>query len=241
MNMCAESGVLCDELLKFVGDRPQTDGKVTQRLKDAIQREVTSYHHMLADIEAGVQANPEGTFSLRWLYVELEPAIIKLRLFSSLSRGCQGRSARVHDTLFIHCIGKSAGSILSHIYNVSNNGDPVVHDQIAALLSEVSVPFFDILELWIREGELQDPFLEFFVVKESNQEILPGIVPAFRLNQSLIPPFISAKLARKVSYYYYSYVYTFLILFQDFHGWQVNQLSPIWMPGYALARARTKL
>ena len=107
---------------------------------------------------------------------------------------------------------------MAHIHTVSNHGDPLIHEKVGIILAEVSVPFFSILSQWIFEGELNDPFLEFFVTDmkpkkfvANDQDDLFSVVSApididkrdtkadnFELNQQLIPPFIPQILARKI-------------------------------------------
>ena len=61
------------------------------------------------------------------------------------------------------------GALLTSLHSRTSNGDPFIRDFSSRLLKTLSVPFFSTLAAWIYEGELRDPFGEFFV------ELNPGI------------------------------------------------------------------
>jgi gamma-tubulin complex component 3 len=61
------------------------------------------------------------------------------------------------------------GALVSLIHSYTSHGDPFVRSFTDSLLEEVSRPFFHSLGKWIYEGELLDPFDEFFV--ELNPEM----------------------------------------------------------------------
>ena len=51
------------------------------------------------------------------------------------------------------------------IHGFSSHGDPFVGAFAERLLSHVTRPFYDMLRQWIYDGELSDPYNEFFVIE----------------------------------------------------------------------------
>lgn len=55
------------------------------------------------------------------------------------------------------------GALLTSLHARTSNGDPFIRTVSSRLLKTLSVPFFATLASWIYQGELRDPFGEFFV------------------------------------------------------------------------------
>jgi gamma-tubulin complex component 3 len=55
------------------------------------------------------------------------------------------------------------GAFLSTLHAYTSNGDPFISSFSTRLLQTLSVPFFSTLSSWIYDGELRDPYDEFFV------------------------------------------------------------------------------
>lgn len=59
--------------------------------------------------------------------------------------------------------GERGGALVSLIHAYTSHGDPFIRTFTDQLLESVSKPFFAALTKWIYQGELHDPFDEFFV------------------------------------------------------------------------------
>ena len=77
------------------------------------------------------------------------------------------------------------------------------------MLAHLSQPFYDMLRQWIYDGELHDPYREFFVTKhdaeEETMDLGPRRLPAssvweakYKLESDLTPSIVTDDLARKV-------------------------------------------
>ena len=78
------------------------------------------------------------------------------------------------------------------------------------MLSSLTRPFYDMLRQWIYDGELSDPYNEFFVIEadpdnETYRDLDPKQIAAasvwenkYKLNQRLVPSIISDELAKKI-------------------------------------------
>lgn len=87
----------------------------------------------------------------------------------------------------------------------SSHGDPFVCSFAEKLLSHVTRPFYDMLRLWIYDGELSDPYKEFFVTEP---EFRPSTDPRriatsvwedkYKLDDEMVPSIITQEFAKKV-------------------------------------------
>ena len=89
-------------------------------------------------------------------------------------------------------------------------GDPFVNAFAERMLAHLTRPFYEMLRHWIYDGELSDPYNEFFVIYQdtstsSERESDPRKVQAtsvwedkYKLNHSTVPSIIIEDLARKV-------------------------------------------
>jgi gamma-tubulin complex component 3 len=87
----------------------------------------------------------------------------------------------------------------------SSHGDPFVGNFAEKLLSHVTRPFYDMLRQWIYDGELSDPYMEFFVIEP---EFRPSTDPRriassvwedkYKLDEGMVPSIITEDFAKKV-------------------------------------------
>eukprot|EP00842_Homolaphlyctis_polyrhiza_P005168 jgi/Hompol1/5652/HPOL_004606-RA len=84
------------------------------------------------------------------------------------------------------------------LHNYVTHGDPGVHEYIRRLLVEVSAPFYRMLKRWIYEGELEDPFGEFFVTIDPTADNNNLWRAKYAIEHSMVPAFISKALAKKI-------------------------------------------
>lgn len=101
---------------------------------------------------------------------------------------------------------KRGGQLISLIHGYSSShGDPFVGSFAEKLLSHITRPFYDMLRQWIYDGELSDPYKEFFVIET---EFRPSADPRriassvwedkYKLDEEMIPSFITQDFAKKV-------------------------------------------
>ena len=93
-----------------------------------------------------------------------------------------------------------------HAFSTSH-GDPFVGAFAERMLSHVTRPFYDMLRQWIYDGELSDPYHEFFVSKHDSYDTGedPQKAPAtsvweekYKLDEAMIPSIVTEEFARKV-------------------------------------------
>ena len=89
----------------------------------------------------------------------------------------------------------------------SSHGDPFVCAFAEKLLTRVTRPFYDMLRSWIYDGELSDPYKEFFVAEpepESRSNTDPRLIATsvwedkYKLDDDMVPSIITQDFAKKV-------------------------------------------
>ncbi|OKL60391.1 hypothetical protein UA08_04035 [Talaromyces atroroseus] len=201
LHTLAEPCLLYKELSGFVDS--SDGGLVSQALRAAISTELRSYLGLVATLEgeirraltAAASDDPKGVVkgavTLKRCVVWTRDATMALRLMSIMVEEARD---------------KRGGQLISLIHGYSSShGDPFVGNFAEKLLSHITRPFYDMLRQWIYDGELSDPYKEFFVFET---EFRPSADPRriassvwedkYKLDDEMIPSFITQDFAKKV-------------------------------------------
>lgn len=220
-----ELGRLYKRISDFSQRTSQQDssGLIMQSLCHFIAQELTEYYRLVVELEAQLNDNsahasgmtPNAThdldskgaanlLTLKQIAVRTEDVTLRMRLISTIIESCQD---------------SHGGAIVSLIHSYTFNGDPFIRKFTAEILEQVSKPFFHSLSLWIFEGELQDPFEEFFV--ELNKDVKTSALShhddslvlhtlqdgqaasslwqnQFRIRSEMVPSFLGEGFAKKI-------------------------------------------
>lgn len=220
LHSLAEPCLLYKELSAFV--ESTEGGLVNQSLRAAIATELRSYLSLVATLEAEIRQalaaigdgrEPKGVrkggVTLKRCMVWTRDATMALRLMSLIVEEARGKS--------IHCKGSSSrctkpgtdkkgGQLITLIHGfASSHGDPFVCAFAEKLLTHVTRPFYDMLRSWIYDGELSDPYKEFFVAEP---EFRPSTDPRriatsvwedkYKLDDDMLPSIITQDFAKKI-------------------------------------------
>ncbi|OQR98601.1 gamma-tubulin complex component [Achlya hypogyna] len=93
----------------------------------------------------------DGGLSLSKLWFYVQPSLRAMELLSTLVRSV---------------LAKQGGALLSGIAQLPTSGDAKAAAVLHFLLEKASVPYLQMLELWIYHGELKDPYDEFMVAAD---------------------------------------------------------------------------
>ena len=101
---------------------------------------------------------------------------------------------------------KKGGQIISLIHSFStSHGDPIVGAFAERLLTPITRPFYDILRHWIYDGELSDPYLEFFIQLKSTESVAKTKTGStnvwdekYDMEHTMIPSIVTLEFANKV-------------------------------------------
>lgn len=204
LHSLAEPSLLYRSLAEFV--ESSDGGLVGQSLRAAIAIELRSYLSLVATLEGQIRralapfeqddgagdtaaARSRAGVTLKRCVVWTRDATLGLRLMSSL---------------IVAAAGKSGGELISLIHSfAASHGDPFVHTFAERLLTQVTRPFYHMLRAWIYDGELEDPYCEFFVSENPDHEDRSGGATSvwehkYRLRESMIPAIMTAEFADKV-------------------------------------------
>ncbi|KAJ0424223.1 Spc98 family-domain-containing protein [Aspergillus carlsbadensis] len=198
LNTLAEPCLLYRGLSTFVDG--SGGGLISQSLRAALANELRSYLSLVATLEGEIRralAAPDGpnglknAVTLKRCVIWTRDATMALRLMSLIVEEAQS---------------KKGGQLISLIHGFStSHGDSFVCNFAEKLLAHVTRPFYDMLRLWIYDGELSDPYKEFFVVEP---ELRPSTDPRrlatsvwedkYTLEDIMVPSIITQDFAKKV-------------------------------------------
>ncbi|KAI5289203.1 Microtubule-nucleating Tub4p (gamma-tubulin) complex component [Ascosphaera aggregata] len=204
LHTLAEPCLLYRRLSAFV--EKEDGGLIDQGLRSAVSHELRSYLGLVAALETEIRtalqtlSREDGTpasgtakvtVTLKRCVVWMRDATMALRLLSLIVEEADGNRG---------------GQLISMIHGFStSHGDPFVSAFAERLLSHVTRPFYGMLTQWIYDGELSDPYREFFVVQPEHR---PTADPRrlatsvwddkYKMDDGMVPTIMSQEFARKV-------------------------------------------
>lgn len=205
LHTLAEPSLLYRGLVGWV--KTPAGGLLGQSLRAAVNGELRSYLSLVATLEGQIRralssldetAPRRGIgkagVTLKRCVVWTREATMGLRLLSLIAEESKS---------------KKGGQLISLIHGFSSShGDPIVAAFAERLLGSVTRPFYDILRHWIYDGELQDPYQEFFVKAqnpndEDRQELKSRGQSSvwndkYEIDKGMIPSIITDDFAQKV-------------------------------------------
>lgn len=204
LHTLAEPSLLYRNLSDFVQSRGE--GLIGQSLRFAIGSELRSYLGLIATLEGEIRRAiasldskeqvgriGKASVTLKRCVVWTSEATMGLRLMSLMVEEAKSRKG---------------GQLISMIHAFStSHGDPFVGAFAERTLSHVTRPFYDMLRQWIYDGELSDPYREFFVTEQDSQDQIEdprrGAATSvweekYRLDEAMIPSIVTEEFARKV-------------------------------------------
>lgn len=202
LHTLAEPSLLYRGLYGFC--KTPAKGLLGQSLRAAISGELRSYLSLIATLEGQIrralasldESAPRAGIgktgvTLKRCVVWTREATMGLRLMSLIAEESEKNKG---------------GQLVSLIHGFSSShGDPVVAAFAERLLGSFTRPFYDILRHWIYDGELSDPYQEFFVREQPpNKESGKGKGASnvwedkYEIAKDMIPSIITQDFAQKV-------------------------------------------
>ncbi|KAF2139298.1 uncharacterized protein K452DRAFT_289851 [Aplosporella prunicola CBS 121167] len=204
LHTLAEPSLLYRKLADFV--ESSEGGLVGQSLRSALGIELRAYLGLVATLEGQIrralamlddsqprQGIGKAGVTLKRCVIWTREATMGLRLMSLIVEESKG---------------KKGGQLISLIHSFSlSHGDPYVGSFAERQLCHVTRPFYDMLRQWIYDGELSDPYLEFFVSEQhedpNDENTGKGGATSvwedkYKLNETMIPSIITPEFANKV-------------------------------------------
>lgn len=121
--------------------------QASQALVCTLQNELIEYYHLITLF----QTDPDMT--LRKIYLWVAHPIERLKWMTIICEAAE--------TL-------RGSEIISAVYSYIAMGDPVIQKIIYKVLDDVASSLMHMIEVWITEGEIRDPYHEFFISENLN-------------------------------------------------------------------------
>ncbi|KAH9878278.1 hypothetical protein J1614_003495 [Plenodomus biglobosus] len=207
LHTLAEPAILYRGLAEFV--ESGHGGLIGQSFRSALAKELRAYLGLVATLEAQIRramsqmSEPPAQQGLSKAGVTLKRCLIWTR---EPTMGLRLMTLMVEESK-----KKKGGQLIALIHSFSlNHGDPYVMAFAERLLSDLTRPFYDMLRQWVYDGELSDPYGEFFVSEQSEDEIMEangnegkgGATSVwedkYKLDDKMVPTIVTEDFARKV-------------------------------------------
>ncbi|KAJ1560111.1 Gamma-tubulin complex component 3, partial [Cladochytrium tenue] len=164
----------------------------------------------LSDADRLAESSYTSDDAISFSALRLQPeVIVQLRPRSTTPQESQARPSSEseigkkmpYDTYYkLTCHSAlKGGALISAIQTYEDYGDTAIQESTASLLSCVTAPFYDILRKWLYEGDLEDPFEEFFVLEERNPDTDNLWRTQYTTQHDMIPSFMTRASAKKAS------------------------------------------
>ncbi|KAK0087490.1 hypothetical protein PV325_000931 [Microctonus aethiopoides] len=162
-------------------------GRVADSFVAALHKELSEYYRFIAIMQEEVNRahNSMGfeTVTLSHLHLWACDPLENLKWLANIVRACQSRKG---------------GALASAIYDFSHHGDASVKKLVKRILESVCEPLYNMLIRWINDGELDDPFQEFFI--EACADVVGDRMwhEKYQVRNAMVPTFISKSQAKKI-------------------------------------------
>lgn len=156
----AELGWLFARVRRYIelSSDERAGGLVAKAFCSALHAEMVEYYRLLAVLERQVDisgTDPEAGLTLKRLTVWTMEPLLRMRFIAALVD---------------HCKGLKGGALLSAINSYAKHGDPFVQKLVTTVMATSSKPVYAMLHRWIYDGELDDPYGEFFIAADADIE-----------------------------------------------------------------------
>lgn len=168
-----------------VGVHRESGGVLRQSFCRAMAHELSEYLKLVAYLESSLseREGSEASMSLKKVVYWFHEAGILLNFLREL----------VKDTVELR-----GGALLSFLEGFRMHGNDQIRAVITRILDQLMIPYGEMLQGWLREGRLNDPFHEFFICEAGGTRGFEfDWKQKFVLRASELPKFIPEPLARR--------------------------------------------
>lgn len=176
-----EMGWLYRKVTNFINQNIEEESLARQSLCYAFQSELTEYYRLIALLEQ--QREELGSLNLRKLYMWCVEPLERMKWLGILADSSENLKG---------------GRLISSLYMYSQIGNPAVNSLLTRILDEVSVCILSMTQKWMLEGELEDPYNEFFVEPDFMVPDDQLWTRKYSLKDEMVPAFFDENLANKI-------------------------------------------
>ena len=143
--------------------------------------------------------------TLRRLVVWVQEPIARLKLMALLCDSAMGYG-RALSSEIVHGLPSHAhsphnllkgGQLVSAMCAHARHGDPAVQDIMQRVLKPVCSPILAHIRRWIADGEIEDPYNEFFIENDSSC-LDHNWEDKYKLRHDMLPSFVNISLAQRI-------------------------------------------
>ncbi|PRP86999.1 gamma-tubulin complex component 3 [Planoprotostelium fungivorum] len=158
-------------------------GLVGQSFCSAMEDELNDYSRMIASLS--IEIGKRQDYGLTRLLVWMSAPMQRLSLLGEF---------------VYNASGKKGGALVSSLLPYCSHGDPFTSELAVKIVAKMCKPLFDMIWIWISQGELRDPFGEFFVSSDREVQVDHERVwyDKYKIRKDMLPSFISLELAKKI-------------------------------------------
>lgn len=171
----SELAILHLKVIKFI--KSNQVSLANSALAQCIQNELSEYYRLIALLKQDQEIN------LKKIYLWTVEPIEKMKWLSIISEAAE--------TL-------KGNEVISSLYSYCTLGTGSIKSMIFKALDLVSISLVDMIALWIQEGEINDPYSEFFIIKDDLVDEQNFWNLKFALQAELVPNFFSKDLVEKI-------------------------------------------
>ncbi|XP_018355185.1 PREDICTED: gamma-tubulin complex component 3 homolog [Trachymyrmex septentrionalis] len=162
-------------------------GRVTDSFVAVLHKELSEYYRFIAIMQEEVNRSQHQMVTygvtLSHLHLWACDPLETLKWLASIVRACQGQKG---------------GALASTVYEFSYHGDAIVKNLVKRVLESVCNPLYNMLMRWIADGELDDPYKEFFIQACNDVSGDRMWHEKYQVRNSMVPSFLSKAQAKKI-------------------------------------------
>ncbi|XP_021924239.1 gamma-tubulin complex component 3 homolog isoform X2 [Zootermopsis nevadensis] len=177
----------------------KTQGLIGQSLSAAFREELTEYYRFVAILQSQIKLQMDTSVDSplseeQPLYHRESLTLFRLTVWAFEPQRRMKCLVAVADA----CKDKKGGEMASCVHGFLQHGDPVIRETAKNLLGAVCKPLYVMLSRWILDGELEDPYSEFFIA--ADLEVKGDLLwhEKYRVLESMVPSFIPLAQAKKI-------------------------------------------
>lgn len=190
----SELGGLTRDIQSYIKEVDTRGRLFEQSFCTELKQEMSEYYRLVSDIESKLFKAPRQLHpgesqlgvTLRRMFSWTMEVRQKLRLMATAINKVQE--------------GRGGGDVLSSISTMVDDGDPFIQSFAGRLLRTASTPFNSILVKWVTDGELVDPYQEFFVREQgtSGNKDMVFWTEKYTVAPDMIPVHMNREITRRI-------------------------------------------
>ncbi|EGG17607.1 spindle pole body component 98 [Cavenderia fasciculata] len=183
-----EFGWIFKQIRLFLTSPFSKNGLTNQSFCAAVKDEMTEFYRTIALLESEISSNTNNgpdenhiAMTLKGMFVWIQEPLQRLKFLASLISGVASLKG---------------GQTMSYVHCFTSHGDAKIRKMLEDIVVRVSQPILAMIQRWIFEGEISDPYEEFFIAKFSSVPLEKTWREKYALRTTMIPAAIPLPMCR---------------------------------------------